>query len=76
MMPKPGKKGPHDARKAVTYAAVPAEYAPLLAALAAEGAKYEGRSRAYLAKLALKRFLQAEGLLDEKGKPVGGKPGG
>lgn len=69
-MGKPRRKT-FPSRKKVAYAAVPAEYAPLLGRLAAEGAKYEGRSRAFLTKLALRRFLQAEGLLDESGRPKG-----
>jgi hypothetical protein len=56
-------------RERVTYCAVPIAYAPLLDKLTEDGEKYEGNSRAQVVKRALKLFLQAEGLLDDKGKP-------
>ena len=56
-------------RQKVAYAAVPVEYAALLDGLTKDSAKYEGRSRTFLVKLALRKFLQGEGLLDEHGKP-------
>jgi hypothetical protein len=70
-MPKE-RKPPHPSRAKVTYAAVPVEYAKLLRELAAPGEKHEGRSIAFLTRLAVRAFLAAEGKVDEKGRPVGG----
>jgi hypothetical protein len=74
-MPKSRKKKakPYPSRASVVYVGVPRVYGALLDSMTEDGGKYEGRSRAFLAKLALRRFLQAEGLLDDKGKPI--KPG-
>lgn len=73
-MAKPRKKPPSQppARQKVSYVAVPVEYGAILDALCADGEKYEGRSRAFLAKLAVRAFLQAEGKVDAKGKPIEG----
>jgi hypothetical protein len=70
-MAKPRKKKvkAYPSREKVAYVGVPRVYGALLDSLTADGEKYEGRSRAFLAKLALRRFLQSEGLLDDKGKP-------
>lgn len=73
-MPKPPKKGTKGktfpSREKVKYAGIPAEYWSLLDGLTADGEKYEGRSVAFLSKLAVRAFLQAEGKLDEKGRPI------
>lgn len=67
----PGRKKPtFPSRQKVTYPAIPKEYAELLRSLTADGEKYEGRSVSFLAKLAVRAFLQAEGKLDAKGRPV------
>ncbi len=77
-MPKP-KKGAggkrYPSRAKVTYTGIPAEYAALLRELAADGGKYEGRSVAFLTKLAVRALLRAEGKVDDKGRPLtGGGP--
>jgi hypothetical protein len=48
------------------------EYAALLDELSRDTPKYEGRSRTFLVKTAIRRFLQEEGKLDENGKPKTG----
>lgn len=65
-----GKK-PFPSRLNVKYVQIPKEYWQILDGLTADGAKYEDRSVAYLAKIAVRKFLQDEGKLDEKGKPKG-----
>lgn len=63
-----GKK-PFPSRLNVKYVQIPKEFWEMLDGLTADGAKYEDRSVAYLAKIAVRAFLQAEGKLDEKGRP-------
>lgn len=63
-----GKK-PFPSREKVKYVSVPRDYWDLVKSLTGDGEKYEGRSVAFLAKLALRAWLQAEGKVDEKGKP-------
>lgn len=77
-MPKPnkpkkpdGKKKPFPSRAKIKYAGLPVAYWDLLDSLTAQGEKYEARSVAFLATLAVRKFLQDEGLVDEKGKPKG-----
>ena len=65
--PGPGKKT-YPSRQKVSYTAVPKEYVELLRELAAEGQKYESRSVAFLTRVALRAFLQAEGKLDDRGR--------
>ena len=68
--PTPKKPKAFPSRQKVSYTAVPKEYAQLLRELTAEGEKYEARSVAYLTRVALRAFLQAEGKLDDKGRPL------
>ena len=42
----------------------------LLDGLTADGEKYEGRSVAFLTKMAVRAFLQNEGKVDDKGRPL------
>lgn len=65
-----GKK-PFPSRLNVKYVQIPKDYWHILDGLTVDGAKYEGRSVAFLAKIAVRKFLQDEGLVDEKGKPKG-----
>ena len=75
--PGDGKAPRYPSRSKIKYAGLPREYWELLEGLTVDGAKFEGRSVAYLAKIAVRAFLRAEGLVDDKGKPVEGqKPGG
>lgn len=64
-----GKKGPYPSRSKIKYAGLPVEYWDLLDSLTVEGGEYEGRSVAFLNKIAVRAFLQTKGLVDEKGKP-------
>jgi hypothetical protein len=70
---KPDAKKRPPSRDKVKYVQIPKEYWDLLNGLSQDGEKYEGRSVAFLAKLAVRAMLQTEGLVDDKGKP---KPGG
>ena len=63
-----GKK-PFPSRVNVKYVQIPKDYWELLDGLTREGAEFEDRSVAYLAKLAVRAFLHSKGKLDEKGKP-------
>lgn len=79
VMPRPRKKGAGKpkrppSRERITYTAIPKEYGDLLRGLTAEGEEYEGRSVAFLTKLAVRAFLQARGKVDARGRPL--PPGG
>ena len=73
---KTAKKKPYPSRLKVKYVQIPKAYWEMLDGLTADGAKHEGRSVAYLARIAVKKLLQDEGLLDDKGKPKGEAEGG
>ncbi len=74
-MPRPPKTGDADqpprypSRDKVTYTAIPREYGDLLKGLTADGEAYEGRSVAFLTKIAVREFLHRLGKVDEKGRP-------
>lgn len=69
---KPTSKKRPPSRDKVKYVQIPKEYWDIFHALAQDGEKYEGRSVAYLVKLACRTALQGEGKLDAKGKPIAG----
>lgn len=75
-MPKPPKKGKgekagkYPSRDKVTYTAIPRTYGDMLKEMTADGEKHQGRSVSFLTKLAVQAFLQAEGKLDDKGRPL------
>jgi hypothetical protein len=75
-MPRTPKKGGADrparypSRDKVTYTAIPKEYGDILRSLTADSEEYEGRSVAFLTKLAVREFLQRKGRLDDKGRPI------
>ncbi len=64
-----GKKVP-PSRAKLKYVGIPKEYWLIFEAMSRDGEKYEGRSIAFLVKMACRSMLQAEGKLDEKGKPL------
>lgn len=72
---KTAKKRP-PSRDRVKYVQIPKEYWELLDGLTEDAEKYEGRSVSFLTKMAVRAFLRTEGLVDDKGKPIEGKPGG
>ncbi|QDU24198.1 hypothetical protein [Urbifossiella limnaea] len=78
-MPRPPKKGNaeqparYPSRDKVTYTAIPKEYGDILKAMTADSEEYEGRSVAFLTKLAVREFLQRKGRLDDKGRPIPAK---
>lgn len=71
---KGGKKKP-PSREKLKYVGIPREYWEIFDALGADGEKYEGRSVAYLVKIAVRKMLQDEGKVDERGKPKQGEGG-
>jgi len=78
LMPRPPKKKGDGAAKAprypsrdrVKYTGIPREYWDLLDGMTGDGEEYEGRSVAFLAKIAVRAFLQSKGKLDGKGRPL------
>lgn len=68
---KGGRKTPkYPSREKLKYVGIPKEYWAIADALTADGEKYEGRSVAFLVKVAVRAWLVAEGVVDEKGKPI------
>lgn len=68
---KQAKKRP-PSRDKVKYVQIPRDYWEMLHKLTEDGEKYEGRSVAYLAKVAVRAMLRAEGKVDDKGRAIEG----
>lgn len=71
---KTGKKKPFPSRLAVKYVQIPREYWDIFDGMTEDGEKYEGRSVAFLVKLACRAMLKTEGKVDDKGKPLDNPP--
>jgi hypothetical protein len=69
---KQGAKKSPPSRDKLKYVGIPREYWDIFAAMTQDGEKYEGRSIAFLVKVACRKMLQEEGKVDEKGKPKAG----
>jgi hypothetical protein len=79
-MPKKPQKTPtspsgeakkqYPSRKKVKYVGIPTQYWELLKGMTEDGGDHEGRSMAYLVKIAIRRMLHGSGKVDDKGKPV------
>ncbi len=74
-MPKKTKgsaspKPKYPSREKLKYVGIPKEFWELVYGMTEDGEKYEGRSIAYLVKIAVRTFLQSEGKVDAKGRPV------
>lgn len=69
-----GKTPRYPSREKIKYAGLPKDYWDLLESLTGVAGKYERRSVSFLATLAVRKFLQDEGLVDDLGKPKP-KPG-
>jgi hypothetical protein len=72
---KPTNKKKPASRDKLKYVGIPKEFWLVFEELSQDGEKYEGRSIAFLVKMACRSMLQAEGRVDDKGKvlPKGDK---